>query len=443
MAGSKQRVCASVGIDPYAIGYRLSETKRMKSLLAGDWLSIIHLLGAAQGIFLAVVLASKRRNSVANKLLAAAMLAFTLELLTTVYHAQGIDEVWPHFIGVTYPFPFLFAPLLYLYAKTVSEGARVFDKAYLLHFIPVALVVLYMMPFYAGSGAGKLALLQNPESHPWMTDLTVINYFKFIYSFVYLLIIVLLLIRHRERIKDTFSSIEHINLAWLRNMMIGGVTLWGISLVFFVIGHAGNGTGAAMDPIEGYDDYVALGMAIFVYAIGYLGLRQPEIFTPHPPDREPVAAAVPGLAEADDRADTAPAQAESPEKPRYARSGMDPALAQRRVQDLLDVMDREQPFTRSDLTLQDLASMLSISPHNLSEVINTQLGKNFYDFINGYRVEAVQRRLADPALAHLTVLAIGLDAGFNSKSSFNAVFKKHAKMTPSQYRADVAEEMEA
>ena len=84
----------------------------MKSLLAGDWLSIIHLLGAAQGIFLAVILASKRRNSVANKLLAVAMLAFTLELLTTVYHAQGIDEVWPHFIGVTYPLPFLFAPLL-------------------------------------------------------------------------------------------------------------------------------------------------------------------------------------------------------------------------------------------------------------------------------------------------------------------------------------------
>ncbi len=84
----------------------------MKSLLAGDWLSIIHLLGAAQGIFLAVILASKRRNSAANKLLAVAMFAFTLELLTTVYHAQGIDEVWPHFIGVTYPLPFLFAPLL-------------------------------------------------------------------------------------------------------------------------------------------------------------------------------------------------------------------------------------------------------------------------------------------------------------------------------------------
>ena len=412
----------------------------MQSLFAGDWLSIIHLLGAAQGIFLAVVLASKRRNTVANKLLALAMLAFTLELLTTVYHAQGLDERWPHFIGVTYPLPFLFAPLLFLYAKTVSEGGHCFDKAYLLHFLPVALVVLYMVPFYLQSGIDKLALLQRPEGHPWMTDLTLINHVKFVYSFVYLAAIVRLLLRHRDRIKDSFSSIEYINLAWLRNMMIGGVALWGISLVFYVIGLLGGASGAVLDPIEGYDDYVALGMAVFVYAIGYLGLRQPEIFTPRPAQREPVASPVGVSMEAAALAPVAaPESPALPEKPRYARSGMDTALAQRRVRDLLGVMEREKPFTRSNLTLQGLAAMLSISPHNLSEVINTQLGKNFYDFVNGYRIGEVQRRLADPQNAHLTVLAIGLDAGFNSKSSFNAVFKKHVKMTPSQYRAQIAD----
>jgi AraC-like DNA-binding protein len=374
---------------------------------------------------LAVILASKKRNSIANKLLAAAMLAFTLELLTTVYHDRAIDEVWPHFIGVTYPFPFLFSPLLYLYAKTVSEGGHVFHKAYLLHFIPVALVVVYMIPFYAQGGAGKLALLHQPDGHPWMQSLTLINYVKFGYSFVYLVVIVRMLIRHRERIKDTFSSVEHLNLTWLRHMMIGGAAMWGVALVFFVIGRFHEG--ATLDPIEGYDDYVAVGMAMFVYAMGYLGLRQPEIFTPRMPEHRPA------------RADAAAPQAEpgsppSVEKPRYARSGMDPKDAERRVEDLLAVMERDRPFTRSDLTLQDLADVLSLSPHNLSEVINTQLEKNFYDFVNGYRVEEAQRRLADPDQDHLTVLAIGLDAGFNSKSSFNAVFKKHAKMTPSQYR---------
>ena len=402
----------------------------MELFLSDDWLSTIHLLGAAQGIFLAVILASKRRNSVANKILAGVMLAFTLELITTVYHAKGYDEVWPHFIGVTYPFPFLFAPLLYLYARSVSEGASSFQKKYLLHLIPVALVVLYMTPFYLQSGAAKLALLQTPEGHPWTPDLRAINHAKFIYSFIYLALIIRLLTRHRERIKDTFSSLEHLNLAWLRNMTIGGVTMWSIAFVIYLFGFFGSASDAAPDPIEGYDDYVALAMAVFVYAIGYLGLRQPEIFGPQ--QREPLTASVPQKEE--EGVDLA----ELP-KPQYAKSGMDPDRARRHVEALLHVMETEKPFRKSDLTLQELAEALSVSPHNLSEMINTQLGKNFYDFVNGYRVEEVQRRLVDPDSAHLTVLALGLEAGFNSKSSFNAVFKKHAKMTPSQYRQQVGE----
>ena len=126
------------------------------------------------------------------------------------------------------------------------------------------------------------------------------------------------------------------------------------------------------------------------------------------------------------------------EKPQYAKSGMDPETARRYKQKLLELMDTEKLYQRGDLTLQHLSDALSISPHHLTEVINTQLGQNFYDFVNGYRVREVQERLADPKYAHLTLLAIGMDAGFNSKSSFNAVFKKHTKMTPSQYRAHVS-----
>ena len=403
----------------------------MEPLLSDDWLSTIHLLGATQGIFLAVILASKRRNSVANKILAGVMLAFTLELITTVYHAKGYDEVWPHFIGVTYPLPFLFAPLLYLYARSVSESAASFKKTYLLHLIPVALVVLYMTPFYWQSGAAKLAVLQQPEGHPWTPDLRSINHVKFVYSFLYLALIIRLLTRHRERIKNTFSSIEHLNLAWLRNMTIGGVTLWGIAFVIYLFGFFGSAPDAAPDPIEGYDDYVALAMAVFVYAIGYLGLRQPEIFAPPLPRA--------AVSQDEERA----ADGAEPAKAQYAKSGMDPNRARRHVEALLRLMETEKPYKKSDLTLQELAEALSVSPHNLSELINTQLGKNFYDFVNGYRVEEVQRRLADPSAAHLTMLALGLEAGFNSKSSFNAVFKKHTAMTPSQYRARVEADGEA
>ncbi|MCA9742910.1 AraC family transcriptional regulator, partial [candidate division KSB1 bacterium] len=126
-------------------------------------------------------------------------------------------------------------------------------------------------------------------------------------------------------------------------------------------------------------------------------------------------------------------QAEEPE-PRYQKSGLSSEKADTLLAGLLELMQREMPFRDSNLTLPELAARLSISAHNLSEVINTRLYVNFFDFINQYRVEAVKKDLADPKKQNLTLLAIAFDAGFNSKTAFNTIFKKHTGQTPSQYR---------
>jgi AraC-like DNA-binding protein len=113
---------------------------------------------------------------------------------------------------------------------------------------------------------------------------------------------------------------------------------------------------------------------------------------------------------------------------------MDEATAARLEAALVALMEAERPYRRGDLTLPELAEALGVTPHNLTEVVNTRLGQSFYDFVNGYRVREAQARLADPAYAGWTVLAVGLEAGFNSKSSFNAAFKRYAGTTPSAYR---------
>jgi AraC-like DNA-binding protein len=74
-----------------------------------------------------------------------------------------------------------------------------------------------------------------------------------------------------------------------------------------------------------------------------------------------------------------------------------------------------------------------MSPNHLSQVINQLEGKNFFDFVNAYRVEEVKRKMADDRSKKLTLLAIALESGFNSKTSFNMVFKKMTGQTPSQY----------
>jgi AraC-like DNA-binding protein len=100
-------------------------------------------------------------------------------------------------------------------------------------------------------------------------------------------------------------------------------------------------------------------------------------------------------------------------------------------------MESEKPWRDSELTLADLAATMASTPHKLSEVLNSQLGQTFYDFVNGYRVREVQRRITAGDARARKMLALAMDAGFASKSTFNQAFKKHTSQTPSDFRQAV------
>ena len=102
---------------------------------------------------------------------------------------------------------------------------------------------------------------------------------------------------------------------------------------------------------------------------------------------------------------------------------------------LLALMTTDQPWREPELTLADLAHRLRVAPGVLSKVINAGSGQHFNDFVNAYRVAEAAQRLRDPAFRHYTLLAIALEAGFNSKSTFNRVFKKLSGLTPSDFLA--------
>ena len=96
-------------------------------------------------------------------------------------------------------------------------------------------------------------------------------------------------------------------------------------------------------------------------------------------------------------------------------------------------MVKEKPYLNGKLTLKEVADSLDISENHLSQVINGQLHVNFFDFINEYRVELVKAKMNDPDYNHYTLLGVAMDCGFNSKSSFNAIFKKMTGLTPTEY----------
>ena len=78
-----------------------------------------------------------------------------------------------------------------------------------------------------------------------------------------------------------------------------------------------------------------------------------------------------------------------------------------------------------ELSLPKLASNLSVSPNNLSQVINERFSMNFFDYINSYRIEEAKHQLINSDLGRVTIPGVALDSGFNSKSAFYTGRKKN------------------
>src|SRR6478752_9900650 len=235
------------------------------------WLHIIALLGAIQGLFLAAVLVTKRSNRTANRLLAVTMVAFSISLTTPAYHAAGLQAL-PHFFGAAYPLPFLFGPLIYLYAVSAADRTRRLTPRDALHFIPFLAVVVDGLPVYLMSGADKLAFYHRIQGGDVPPSVAVALPLKLLSGVIYATITLLFLRRHHELVNASYSSVERVNLRWLMWLGGGAAAIWAIAVLSNVLESAG------IEKVGFGDDLIALAMAVMVYGIGYMGLRQPEIF---------------------------------------------------------------------------------------------------------------------------------------------------------------------
>jgi AraC-like DNA-binding protein len=154
-------------------------------------------------------------------------------------------------------------------------------------------------------------------------------------------------------------------------------------------------------------DYFPMALfTIMVYAIAYMAIQQPEkLFPPQIKVRRPAVS-----------------------------SGGDSRLnAQQIMAQLQAIMTTEKPYRNNSLKYSDLAAQLGISVRLLSRILNEELGQSFNDFVNAYRVQEVKEQLSGRDNGEHTLLAIALDAGFNSKTSFNRIFKNHTGMTPTEF----------
>jgi AraC-like DNA-binding protein len=215
--------------------------------------------------------------------------------------------------------------------------------------------------------------------------------------------------KHQKNLKNLVSYSSGImTLNWLKFLSIGFYVSYFILFILGGLNMIGN-----FIPFDPY--FIIFGfITLFSFAFSFYSIRQPVIFGQ----------------EAIEYSD------EKKEPERYSRSGLKDEQAEDILKSLIEVVEKEKVYLDRDLTIHSLSRRTGIPRHHITQVLNEKHGRNFFTFINEYRVKEVLDRFSDPKYNNYTILAIALDSGFNSKTTFNSIFKTITGKTPSQYRIE-------
>lgn len=340
-------------------------------------LVIFQFLVLAQGFTTGFLVLASARERRAHRWLGWLIVAMTLQVTDRFLSSAGLyrDYRWLYFSPLFYSWSY--GPLLFWYFKTSVEPTITFDRRrHWWHFAPVAVQAI----FY-----GWVAL-HDLDFKAWFWINVHKPYTRYVDYYVGIVLIM----------SGLWSAYRL--LPTTQTLLRRGV--WGLTAFYAV---------AALDPLlnhwyleprhpKFYLTEWVLPVLTYVLVLSVYLRRQWQ--------RRPVAA-----------------------PPRRADS--DPAL----VQQIVELMERQRLFLNPELTLSDLAQKTNLSPNTVSHCLNTGLGQSFNDFVNAYRVAEVKRRLADPDAERFTLLGIAYESGFNSKTTFNRIFKEATGLSPKEYKS--------
>jgi AraC-like DNA-binding protein len=365
-------------------------------------------IGLSQAFFAAFIVLTKKPRLLSDVFLGIWLLMIVAETSITLF-LETVTFSTP-ILNITIVLQVVYMPLMYLYVSTAISEKPKFSLAYVKHILP------FMVVF-------ALIFLFRNEPIFWDDQGRASSFIfalRFIFGAYFLVLIVLYthlilkaLRQHQHKIQDSFSyTSERITLNWLKFVLFLFVAAF---LGHIIVGALADRIHYPFDPRV----FVRIALTVFAFGVSYFGVKQPTLYE-----------------------DTRPSDKTSESKSKYERSGLTDHTARTYQNKLQQYMESEKPYLDPELTIKDVADRLKISRHHITQVINENLQKNFFTWINEYRVQEVKQRLLDDKFSHLTIVAIAYDCGFNSKSAFNSIFKKETGQTPSEFRR-IQEKVEA
>lgn len=342
-------------------------------------LVIFYLFCLVQGATTSALLLSSARRHPANRWLGLLTAGLTLQVVDFFLTYAGIyrQNNALYFSPIYYSWSF--GPLLFFYVRALASGQEIFRRKESLHFVPVAVQTVFFV----------VLSLQDLEFKSWFWVHVHKPYTRYLEYYV----TIALVLGYGWRSLRLLPTAPMVP-SWVRSFLLGLGAFYILAIFYPLL------STWWLPPRAPKFYLTELVLPVFAYWLGLAGyLRQ--------------------------RAAEAPAKA----KPRPTV-----AVEPEHLRRLTDAMERDGLFRNPELTLPDLAAHVGLTPNAVSACLNAGLGTSFNDFVNGYRLAEVKQRLLTDDVEKLTILGIAYEAGFNSKTTFNRVFKESTGLSPKAYR---------
>jgi AraC-like DNA-binding protein len=360
---------------------------------------IICIIAIFQLIVFVISLLSRKFNRQPNRILAAFLIfqaIICFDFLVKTYFAFQNENAY-YFLLIGDTAFWVVSPLLYFYVRSLCYSNFKFHVKDLFHLTPAVIIFLMIfLSFITAEGPLReiayIKRVYNSDNQNYYQGFLMYGQFL-IYNILSLQVIS----NYRKKLKMQVSSIFRIFLTWLKIVIVGFMVAWIVNLCvqLFFFFHGTTDFNIATISFAAF--------LIFFNVMFFKGWTQPDIFT--------------GVEET----------------PKYQSSGMTISESEKYLKKLSDYIEKEKPYLDPELSLRKLSDSVSIPIRLLLQLINGNLESNFYDFINSYRIETAKKLLIISE-KEKTISEIFYESGFNSKSSFNAAFKKETGMTPSEFR---------
>jgi AraC-like DNA-binding protein len=371
---------------------------------------ILFVLIIFQLLFLSIfLLTQEKRKRPGNILLGLFFLSICFNLLDVFLFQTGVYKSNPQMAGWGSCLPLLFGPFIYFYTQSVTSKNFTISYKSGLHFLPFLVLFAVTEFYYLRQPRGvQEQFLSALSQYHLPASLSIVSTLIFVQFLSYVLASLRLVNRYKKASGQYFSDTKNRDVTWLYAMLIFFIAIIIISAL--------NGLFAQTNLVKYYllvFNFVILAMLVFIIRVLLKALRKPYFYPfsgeEGPRDKLPLST-----------------------KSKIHKT--ENSEAHQTEQILLQYMASNKPFLAPELTLDQLALQLSLRPRVLSQVINDRLGQNFYDFINRYRIQEASRLLTNPKDRKITILEVLYEVGFNSKSSFNTLFKKYTGLTPSEFK---------